>query len=52
MWYIEASMCIFNNKLKKISFKTNSYEKVKKKKSDSWFYYKVIPLAHLNIFAL
>jgi hypothetical protein len=35
MWSIGATICIFNNKLQKISFKILSYEKVKKAKKDS-----------------
>jgi hypothetical protein len=36
MLSIGATICIFNNKLQKISFKKHSYEKVKKKtKKDS-----------------
>jgi hypothetical protein len=30
MWSIGATICIFNNKLQKISFKKNSFEKMKK----------------------
>jgi hypothetical protein len=29
MWPIGATMCLFSNKLQKISLKKNSYEKVK-----------------------
>jgi hypothetical protein len=32
MWYIEAVICIFNNKLQKISFKHFSIQKIEKVK--------------------
>ncbi len=43
-------MCIFNDKLQKISFKNNSYKKVNlKKKKDSLSFCKVVPLAPLIV---
>ncbi len=35
MWYIGATICIFNNKLQNISFQNSFIEKVKKFKKDS-----------------
>jgi hypothetical protein len=46
MWSIGAIMCIFNNKLKKISFKKHFIWKSEKMtKKDSQSFCKVIPLA-------
>ncbi len=44
MWYVKATICIFNNKLQKISFKVFFiYEKVKKTKKYSQSFCNVIP---------
>jgi hypothetical protein len=53
MWSIGVTICIFHNKLQKISSKRISYEKVEKMtKEDSQSFCKVIPLAPIYVLAL
>jgi hypothetical protein len=52
MWSIGATICIFNNKLQKISFKIISYEKMKKiTKKDSLSFCKIIMLVPIYVLA-
>jgi hypothetical protein len=51
MWYIGRTIYNFNNNLQRFHSKILWYEKVKKTKNDPQSFYKVFPLAPLNIFA-
>jgi hypothetical protein len=52
MWYIGATICIFNNKLQKNSLKFFLLMKKRKgQRKDEQSFHKLIPLAPLNVFA-
>jgi len=51
MWYIGATICIFNYKLQKTPLKKNHMKKWKWLKKYSQYFYKIIILVVLSVFA-